>query len=95
MDRAPSDDQREERSVNPLLYALAVLGAYETAYAADHIRSVSLIPPPYHFLKDTPPSPSTQSLYLPPLLGREPLMQKLCLRVLFLLRLYARRIVSE
>jgi len=88
MDQAPSTDHREVRSVKPLLYALAVLGGYETAYAADHIRSASLIPPPYHFLKDTPPSPATQSLYLLPLLGREPLMYNLRLRVLCLPQLY-------
>ena len=50
--------------------------------------SCILIPPPFHFLKDTPPSPSTQSLCICPLLGRESLMHNLRFRVLCLPQLY-------
>ena len=37
----PSDEQSEERRVNPLLYAVAVWGRYKTANAADQIRPTS------------------------------------------------------
>ena len=38
MDRAPSDDQREERCVNALLYALAVLGGQSKGIEGQPIR---------------------------------------------------------
>ena len=47
-----------------------------------------LDPSPLSFPQRYSPLPPTQSLYLPPLLGREPLMHKLRFRILFLPRLY-------
>ena len=34
--RRPSDERSEERRVNPLLYAVAVLGVHKNTNAADH-----------------------------------------------------------
>ena len=76
------------RSRKPAVIRRWPFGGYTRAPGQQIIYGLHSVPPPYHFLKDTPPSPPTQSLYLPPLLGRKPLMHILRFRVLCLPRLY-------
>ena len=58
MDQAPSDDQREERSVNPLLYAVAVHMSHLPRTANETPLAFTPFAVPAHLLSKIAASPS-------------------------------------